>query len=307
MFLTRRDFTALSLGAASCASGAPLAALTSRERLPPGVSSIRGVRFGLQPFCYHDLPMNPGNRSILIQRMIQNRLGIVELHASWCEPNLSGPGVSPEEQRRKLRDWRLHPPAGHFEQVRREFDDAGIQIFTYWVNFSDVTDEEIDASYRAAKLLGCQGVVGSYGLAVAQRLIPYPRKYGLFAGLHNHDNLSDPDAFSTEASFIKGLAISPQFMATLDVRHFTAGNGDCLGFLQRHHARTSSIHLGDRRRNNGRSTPFGQGDAPIIEILEMIRDQQWPIVVLLEFEHGTLRSGVEEVQIAYDYCKRALS
>jgi sugar phosphate isomerase/epimerase len=125
--------------------------------------------------------------------------------------------------------------------------------------------------------------------------------------LHNHDNLSDPDALSNEESFVKGLAISPDFKATLDVRHFTAGNGDCLAFLEKHHERTSSVHVGDRRRNNGHSTPFGQGDAPIIQLLQMIRDNKWPIVALLEFEHGTLRTGVEEVQIAYDYCKRALA
>jgi sugar phosphate isomerase/epimerase len=111
----------------------------------------------------------------------------------------------------------------------------------------------------------------------------------------------------TEASFVTGLGYSPDVRATLDVRHFTAANGDCLGFLERHHTRTSSVHLGDRRRNNGRSTPFGEGDAPIIELLRMIRDNQWPIVVLLEFEHGTLRTQVEEVRLMFDYCKRALA
>jgi sugar phosphate isomerase/epimerase len=129
----------------------------------------------------------------------------------------------------------------------------------------------------------------------------------MFGGLHNHDNLSDPDAFSTEASIEKGLSYSADFKATLDVRHFTAGNGDCLGFLERHHERVSSVHLGDRRKNNGRSTPFGEGDAPIIEILRMIRDNQWPIVALLEFEHGTLRREVDEVRLMFDYCKRALA
>jgi hypothetical protein len=69
----------------------------------------------------------------------------------------------------------------------------------------------------------------------------------------------------------------------------------------------ASLHLGDRRRNNGRSTPFGEGDAPIIEILRMVRDNRWPIVALLEFEHGTLRTEVEEVQLMFDYCKRALA
>ena len=129
----------------------------------------------------------------------------------------------------------------------------------------------------------------------------------MFLGLHNHDNLSDPDALNTETSFVTGLAFSPDIKATLDVRNFTAGNGDCLGFLERHHARTSSVHLGDRRRNHGRSASFGEGDAPIIEVLRMIRDNAWPIVVLLEFEHGTLRTQVEEVQLMFDYCKRALA
>ena len=39
----------------------------------------------------------------------------------------------------------------------------------------------------------------------------------------------------------------------------------------------------------------------------MIRDNQWPIPVIIEFEHGTLRPGVEEVQLMFDYCKRALA
>ena len=128
----------------------------------------------------------------------------------------------------------------------------------------------------------------------------------MFLGIHNHANLSDPDAFSTEESFVRGLAFSPDVKATLDTRHFTAANGDCLAFLQRHHERMSSVHLGDRRKNNGRSTPFGEGDAPIIEVLRMIRDNRWPIAALLEFEHGTLRPQVEEVQLMFDYCKRAV-
>jgi len=193
-------------------------------------------------------------------------------------------------------------------KIKKEFDDAGITIFTYYVNIGDTeTDAEIDATYTAAKLLGAQGAVGSYGQAVARRLAPFAAKHGIFAGLHNHDNLSDPDAFNTEASFEKGLSYSPNLKATLDVRHFTAANGDCLGFLERHHERVSSVHLGDRRRNNGRSTPFGEGDAPIIEILRLIHDNHWPIVALLEFEHGTLRKEVDEVRLMFDYCKRALA
>jgi sugar phosphate isomerase/epimerase len=307
MIFTRRDFGKLAL------AGAPSFGVLSENAIAqtagrPNRSYIKGVQFGLQPFCYHDLAMNWENRPILIQRLVENGLGMVELHAVWYEPNFGGPGVGAEQPREKLRNWRLNPPAGYFRDIKKEFDDNGITICTVYINVGDsFTDAEIDATFEGAKAIGAKGIVGSYGLAVAHRLSAFPGKHGMYASLHNHDNLSDPDAFSNEASIVKGLAFSPDLTATLDVRHFTAGNGDCVGFLERHHQRVSAVHLGDRRKNNGRSTPFGEGDAPIIEILRLIRDNQWPIVALLEFEHGTLRTGVEEVQLMFDYCKRALA
>jgi sugar phosphate isomerase/epimerase len=270
-------------------------------------SLVGGVQFGLQPFCYHDLAMTPDNRGTLVKRLVQNGLGMVELHATWVEPRFTGPGVSAQEARDKLRAWRLSNPVDHYRTIKKEFDDAGITIFTYYVNMNDsYTDAEIDAMFEGAKMLGANGCVGSQGLKVSERLATFPGKHGMFLGIHNHDNLSDPDAFNNEASLVKGLALSPNVKATLDTRHFTAANGDCVAFLERHHDRVSSVHLGDRKKNNGRSTPFGEGDAPLIQVLRMIRDNAWPIVALLEFEHGTLRPEVEEVQLMFDYCKRAV-
>ena len=304
--LTRREFGVMTVGAV--AAGALLGrrdALAQGEA--PNRSYIRGVQFGVQPFCYHDLAMTRENRPELIRRLVQNEMGMVELHATWVEPRFNAPGVSTEEARERLRRWRLEAPAEYYRGIRKEFDAAGIEICTYYVNFAGFSDEEIDASFRGAKILGAKGCVSSYGLAFARRIAGFAGRHGMFMGLHNHANLHDPDALATEESFLKGLAISPDFKVTLDVRHYTAANGDCLAFLQRHHAQMVGIHLGDRRRNNGRSTPFGEGDAPIVEILRMIRDNRWPIVALLEFEHGTVRTEVEEVRLMYEYCKRALA
>jgi sugar phosphate isomerase/epimerase len=311
--LTRRGFGTLVL------AGLPTAAASVRFRMfprgsgqappvgTPNRSLIGGVQFGLQPFCYHDLAMTPENRGTLVARLVQNGMGMVELHATWVEPRFNGAGLSAADAREKLRAWRLSRPVDHYRAVKEEFDAAGITIFTYYVNMNDsYTDAEIDAVFEGARLLGALGCVGSQGLKVSERLAKFPGRHGMFLGIHNHDNLSDPDAFATEASFERGLAFSPDVKATLDTRHYTAANGDCVAFLQRHHDRVSSVHLGDRRRNNGRSTPFGEGDAPIIEVLRMIRDNRWPIVALLEFEHGTLRPQVQEVQLMFDYCKRAV-
>jgi sugar phosphate isomerase/epimerase len=281
--------------------------LLAQERRPPNRSYINGVQFGLQPFCYHDLAMTRENRPELIRRLVQNEMGMVELHATWVEPRFNDPGIGVDQARERLRRWRLEAGPDYYRGIRREFDAVGIDIFSYYVNFAGFTDDELDASFRAAKILGARGCVGSYGLAFAKRIAGVAGRHGMFMGLHNHANLFDQDALATEESFVKGLAISPDFRIALDVRHYTAANGDCVAFLQRHHAQTVSIHLGDRRRNNGRSTPFGEGDAPIIEILRLIRDHRWPIVALLEFEHGTVRTEVEEVRLMYDYCKRALA
>lgn len=300
MKLTRREFAAAALAGA-------LAPRLLAQQPPRNRSYINGVQFGLQPFCYHDLGMTRENRPELIRRLVQNEMGMVELHATWVEPRFNAPGVSPEQAREQLRRWRLEARPDYYRAIRAEFDAAGIDIFTYYVNFTGFTDAELDASFRAAQILGARGCVGSYGLKFAQRIAGFAGRHKMFMGLHNHANLYDQDALATEESFVRGLAISPDFRVALDVRHYTAANGDSVAFLQRHHAQTVSIHLGDRRRNNGRSTPFGEGDAPIIEILRLIRDNRWPIVALLEFEHGTVRTEVEEVRLMYDYCKRALA
>jgi sugar phosphate isomerase/epimerase len=307
-FHSRREFGRRMLATIPALAVLPNTMRQGQSALPPNRSRINGVQFGLQPFCYHDLAMTPDNRGTLISRLVQNGLGMVELHATWVEPRFAAPGVSTAVAREKLREWRLTAPATFYQAIRKEFDDAGIVIFTYYVNLDDShTDEEIDAIFRGAKILGAAGCVGSQGLRLTQRLAPFPGKHGMFMGVHNHANLSDSDALNNEASFVRALSFSPHVKATLDTRHYTAANGDCLEFLARHHARTSSVHLGDRKRNNGRSTPFGEGDAPIIQILRMLRDNEWPIVALLEFEHGTLRTGVDEVQLMFDYCKRAVA
>lgn len=306
MELSRRDLGKLALGAMALAPGVSLLAQQGAAT-PRNRSFYNGVQFGVQPFCYHDLPMIAENRGELIRRLVQNGMGMVELHATWVEPRFAGPGVTAEQARQRLREWRLSATPEFYRTIKKEFDDTGIEICTYYVNFATHNDAEIDATFRAARLLGATGCVSSYGLEFARRIAGFAGRHNMWMGLHNHANLSDPDALATEESFVKGLAISPDFKIGLDVRHYVAANGDALAFLAKHHANVRTIHLGDRRRNGGRSTPFGEGDAPIVELLRMIRDNKWPIIALLEFEHGTLRTEVEEVQLMYDYCKRALA
>ena len=74
--LTRRQFGMVTLWAAA---GHPALA----QGRPPNRSYFNGVQFGLQPFCYHDLAMTRENRPELIRRLVQNEMGVVDLHATW--------------------------------------------------------------------------------------------------------------------------------------------------------------------------------------------------------------------------------
>lgn len=188
-------------------------------------SIVSGVQFGIQPFCYHDLDMTIANRPELLRRIVQNGLGMVELHAVWCEPSFATGAVNRQAAREMLREWRTKTSRSYYEGIRKEFNDQGVDIFGYWTGINSThTEAEIHATFDAAKALGCRGVTGSQGLAMSAKLIPYMKEHGIFMGLHNHDNLSDPDALSNEASLGGEIALEAK-AATPSAWAWARGDG----------------------------------------------------------------------------------
>lgn len=224
----------------------------------------------------------------------------------WWLATRRAPGY--QKMREDARQWRLSVPMQYYRDVRAKFEQAGLRMYRYNVNFNETfTDEERDRTFEAAKALGCAGFSSSTVLSEARRLVPFVERHKMFVAMHNHNNLADPDQFATPASFEKALAMSEYFKATLDIGHYTAGNNDAVAFIQKHHDRIENIHVRDRKRNNGRNMPFGQGDTPIQEVLRLIRDNKYPIRCYIEYEYGSFRSSVEEVKRCVDYCGEVLS
>ena len=284
-----------------------------------GPTIVNGVVFGVETFSFHDLP--PAGDPQLIPTIIRNlqTLGIneceimsghIEPFASvmtgWWVQSRRAPDFA--RLREEARQWRLSVPMSYYRDIRRRFEDAGLRIYLYNVNFNETfTDAERDRTFEAARELGAEGFSSSTVLSEARRLVPFVEKHKTFVAMHNHNNLVDPDQFATPASFETALAMSPRFQATLDIGHFTAGNNDAVAFVRQHHARIVNIHVRDRKRNNGPNRPFGQGDTPIAEVLRLIRDNRYAIRCYLEYEYGSFRPAVEEVKACFDYCKRVLA
>ena len=62
------------------------------------------------------------------------------------------------------------------------------------------------------------------------------------------------------------------------------------------------------RMHDGPNVPFGQGDTPIREALQLIRDNKWPIQTTIEFEYPVPEGSDRMTELArtVDYCRQAL-
>ena len=163
---SRRDFGKLAI------AGLPISAALAKIN-----SVVHGVHLGACTYSFRDLPHSPRGDAVdnVIQAMKDCGAGECELFSPQLEPASpmttggrpggNGPGGagqgggspadaaaraaamrarmnSPEAKkaREDLRQWRLSTPMDHFKQVRKKFDDSGIDIYAYTLNFRDAKD-----------------------------------------------------------------------------------------------------------------------------------------------------------------------
>src|SRR5215475_9397365 len=266
-------------------------------------SVVNGVRLGTITYSFRDLPRTPGASDavdVMIKALTECGIGEIELFSPHVEPA----GFSREQ----LRQWRLSTPAQHFKDVRKRFDDAGITLFAYTVNFrNDYTDEELDKSFEQAKALGVSIIAASTQLSVARRLVAFAEKHKIYVAVHGHSNIQDPDEFATPESFAKALAMSKYFKINLDIGHFTAANFDAVQFIRDNHDHITHLHLKDRKKNQGPNVPWGEGDTPIKPVLTLLKEKKYPIRALVEYEHRGAGTSIEEVKKCMTYMRQTLA
>jgi sugar phosphate isomerase/epimerase len=209
--------------------------------------------------------------------------------------------------REELRNWRLSTPEEHFRAVRKTFNDAGIEIYAYTLNFrEDYTDPELDKCFEQAKALGAKTIASSTQLSVAPRLASLAEKHKIYVALHGHNNTADPNEFSSPETFQKALNMSDWFRINLDIGHFTAAGFDPVSYMQEMHAKITHLHMKDRKKNNGPNEPFGEGDTPIKQVLALLKEKRYALPALIEYEYRGTGTPVEEVKRCLDYERAAL-
>ncbi|MEJ7618456.1 MAG: sugar phosphate isomerase/epimerase [Pyrinomonadaceae bacterium] len=294
--MNRRQWAALTLGGLAGAALAP-ELLAAQRKVN---SKFSGVQIGAQSYSFRDRPLDE-----MITAMKQTGLGSCELWQGHLEPRSTREARIPRED---VRKWRMETPLSFFQDVRKKFNRAGIDLYAYNYSFrDDFTDEEIDRGFQMAKALGVRAITASSTVNVAKRIDKYASKYKIPVGMHNHANLKDPNEYATPESFAKAMeGASPYIQINLDIGHYTAANFDPLEYLKQHHQHIVTIHLKDRKRDHGANLPFGEGDTPIKQALGLMRDNRWRFPANIEYEYKGA-DAVVEVKKCLDYCKQALA
>jgi sugar phosphate isomerase/epimerase len=277
--------------------------------------TVAGVKLGVQTYSFRELPRTPGGDAVdpVIKAMQECGLTECELFAPQIEPaSTVGRGrPSPEEAqkaREDLRTWRLKTPLDHFQAIAKKFKAAGITVYAY--NYSpngSFTDEEIDRGFEITKALGAEIITASATLDAAKRMVPFAEKHKMAVAMHNHSQVNNPNEFATTESLATALGLSKYFRINLDIGHFTAANYDAVAYIREHHDRITNLHLKDRKKNQGDNMPWGMGDTPIKEVLQLLKREKYPIRAYVEYEHRGTAGAVEEVKTCFEYAKRALA
>ncbi|MBI3666742.1 MAG: sugar phosphate isomerase/epimerase [Acidobacteria bacterium] len=299
-------------------------------------STVEGVRIGVQTYGFRNLLREPGDPiDGIIQAMTEIGLGECEIFEPEVEPpsfsadapwavttsgkpsqaSLYGrppagqkPTAAEAATREKIRRWRLNVSLDHFTRIRKKFDAAGIEVFAfYYILKDDCTDREIERGLEMTRALGAKVMTTSATLTLAQRMAPLVKKHQVIVAMHGHSNLADPNQFATPESFAKAVAMSDYYRVNLDIGHFTAAGYDPVAYIRDHHDWITNIHVKDRKKNDGPNTPFGQGDTPIKEVLQLIKTKHFPIPAFIEYEYDGKGSSTEEVRKCFEYVRTALA
>jgi sugar phosphate isomerase/epimerase len=323
--VSRRRF----LGAAATAvSMVPLHSTVKaspRTAIEKPNSKFGGVQIGAITYSWRSMPSAPED---IIRYCVLAGINSIELMGNIAEEYAGIPGGPPrpprgttqtDEQRAAFkkaaaeaaearRKWRISLPMKKYEDLRRLFNDAGIDIHIAKFSPATWTDEEIDYSFNAARALGAKGVCNEIGEDACRRLAPFAEKHKMYAIFHQHTQPAQPGF-----SFEKFLAYSPAIMLNFDAGHYFGCTGlHPNGIIERLHDRIISLHLKDM--TGPKSTPadtnrvWGKGETPIADILRLIQKQKWPIYCDIELEYDVPADSdaAQEVKKCVEFTRAVL-
>lgn len=281
--ITRREFAGGLL-----ASVASLGLPHSSDKIKPSI--FGGIEIGTQSYTFRRFDTDK-----MIEAMRSVGLSSVELWDGHLDPKKAS--------------------EADFKATKKKFDDAGIRVSAYCVNFpATASDELLDRGFNGALILGTRIMTASVKKSIVPKLDQWCQKYKIKLGLHNHwfgeswykgDRTQE---FETPQDFLDALKGASEYLSiNLDIGHFSAAGYDPVAFIREHHKRIVSLHIKDRDKDAARTAKrFGQGATPVVETMKLLKKIKFKHTANIEYEPEQ-ENPTEAVREALDYLKRALS
>lgn len=278
---------------------------TLKYVLDSGISAIELMGDPAEDFAGR--PDNPVDRSAFFRLARKRRdekltddeqKEITDLEAQMADYN------------QQVASWRKTVSMDKFTEFKKMYNDAGVSIYAFKPRntFGDKnTDADIDWGMRAAKELGATHVTIEHPSndALTLRLGKLAKKNGMYIAYHGHEQQT-PTLWDTALKQSKYNALN------LDLGHYVAaGNSEPLAIINDKHSHIKSMHVKDRQTpaHGKGNLPWGTGDTPITQALQLMRDKNYkfPATAELEYDIPEGSNAVTEVQKCLEYCRKSLT
>lgn len=296
---TRRKFLS---SAAALAAGLALPRQVPAVESSKPSSAFNGVRVGCISYSYRSMATSAEDT---LKALLADGLSEVELMGNTIQQYAGIPAAGkPGTPALKITDEQREAQLAKCRDLRKMYNDAGVNIHLHKLGFGP-SDEEIEFNFLVAKALGCVGITTERNEMLARRVAPFADKHRIWVAFHNHTAnipvIDKPDPLLDCGAYI-GFNV--------DIGHYVAGSKGFspIPVLEKYHDRILNLHLKDRTADGG-NLPWGQGQTPIKEVLQLIRREKWtfPADIELEYKIPEGSDAVKEVARCVQYCKEALA
>ncbi len=219
-----------------------------------------------------------------------------------------------EAQQKAAADWRLAANTSTWKDVRKKFNDQGIDVQILCYNMSlNTKDDEIEYAFQMARDLGVRAISCSATVAVAKRVAPFADKHKIMWGGHGHADIFDDEQFAKPETFKEIMGFSKYIGVNLDIGHFTAAGYDAVAFIPEIHDRITNLHLKDRMKPDkcyvSANVEWGKGQTPIKEVLLLMKKNKYQFPANIEFEYAIPPGSDSPTEVAkcYEYIRKCFA
>lgn len=318
--LSRRKFLATgSVAALALVSGKVFGAPVYIPHLGKPNSLFNGVQVGVISYSWRSMP---GSAEDILKYCIECNISAIELMGGPAEifagapiaPSLPRRSEMNEEQKatmneynKNLAAWRTSVSMDKFVQLRKMYNNAGVKIYGFKPSALGVdnSDAEVDYALRAAKALGANQANVELPKSDAEtlRLGKIADRNKVYVGYHGHTQQT-PTWWDVALNQAKYNAMN------FDLGHYVAAGYEPLELVEAKNNRIVSMHVKDRKNkaNGGANLPWGEGDTPIVEVLQLMRKNKYkfPATIELEYDIPAGSDAVKETAKCVEYARKAL-